>query len=116
MSEGLSSHVTTLETFPWQVVSGRWESDATRTFQPATGLLHVPQVKGTPASIASSCTFVRDPWAIDPRQNVRTVEEARKPLSIDALGWTRERAAQVRARLSSFAEDWDDPEMDIYDE
>lgn len=79
MSEGLSSHVTTLEAFPWQVVSGRWGSDATQTFQPATGLLHVPQVKGTPAIIASSCTFVRDPWAVDPRMEMATSPAVRSP-------------------------------------
>ena len=116
MSERLSSSVATPETLPWQVASGRWVSDARQVPQPATSLLRVIQVMGTAAVIISSCTLVSDPWVIDPRKNVRTVEEARKPLSIADLGWTQEHAAHVRARLSSFAEDWDDPEMDIYNE
>lgn len=36
-------------------------------------------------------------------------------LTIDDLGWTREKAAEMRGALSAFAEDWDDPEMDVYD-
>lgn len=35
-------------------------------------------------------------------------------LSIRDLGWTREQAKAVRAKLSSFAQDWDDPHMDVY--
>jgi hypothetical protein len=37
------------------------------------------------------------------------------PLRIEQLGWSREDAADVRARLHSFAADWDDPDMDVYD-
>lgn len=37
------------------------------------------------------------------------------PLRIDQLGWTRAEAADIHARLQSFAEDWDDPDMDVYD-
>lgn len=36
-------------------------------------------------------------------------------LTIRDLGWTHEQAEHVRARLASFAEDWDAPEMDVYD-
>jgi hypothetical protein len=32
------------------------------------------------------------------------------------LGWTREQTREVRAKLSAFAPDWDDPSMDVYDE
>jgi hypothetical protein len=35
-------------------------------------------------------------------------------LTIEDLGWTPEYAQAVRARLASFAEDWDDPAMDVY--
>lgn len=41
--------------------------------------------------------------------------QVKTPLRIDQLGWSRADAADVRARLHSFAEDWDDPEMDVYD-
>lgn len=37
-------------------------------------------------------------------------------LTIDDLGWTREKAAEVRGALSAFAEDWDDPKMDAYND
>jgi hypothetical protein len=37
-------------------------------------------------------------------------------LTIRELGWTREEAAKVRAQLASFAVDWDDPAMDVYNE
>ncbi len=37
------------------------------------------------------------------------------PLRIEQLGWSRSDAAEVRARLQSFANDWDDPDMDVYD-
>jgi hypothetical protein len=38
-----------------------------------------------------------------------------RTLTIADLGWTEEQAAEIRAQLASFAEDWDDPAMDIYD-
>jgi hypothetical protein len=40
--------------------------------------------------------------------------EGRKA-TVEAFGWTREEAAEIRASLASFAEDWDDPAMDVYD-
>jgi hypothetical protein len=39
-----------------------------------------------------------------------------KRLTIRDLGWTREHAREVRAKLATFAADWDDPSMDIYNE
>ena len=40
-----------------------------------------------------------------------------EPVEIDlaARGITPAQAADLRARLSTFAEDWERPEMDIYD-
>ena len=37
-------------------------------------------------------------------------------LTIADLGWSPEKAAAVRAELASFAQDWDDPRMDVYNE
>lgn len=37
-------------------------------------------------------------------------------VDLAALGIGKEEAAEMRARLSTFAEDWDRPEMDVYDE
>ncbi len=31
-------------------------------------------------------------------------------------GINEDQAAELRARLASFAEDWDDPDMDVYDD
>lgn len=45
------------------------------------------------------------------------IEEGQKKGSIDfqSRGINREQAANLRARLQSFAEDWNCPEMDVYD-
>jgi uncharacterized protein (DUF433 family) len=37
------------------------------------------------------------------------------PRTLAELGWTKEQAASVREQLQPFADDWDDPSMDIYD-
>jgi hypothetical protein len=34
---------------------------------------------------------------------------------ISELGWTAEQAAAMRHRFAAFADDWDDPDMDVYD-
>ncbi len=41
-----------------------------------------------------------------------------KPRTVDLreLGISKEEAAELRFRLSTFAEDWERPEMDIYDD
>ncbi len=38
------------------------------------------------------------------------------PLRVADLAWTQEQAADTRARLASFAEDWDAPGMEGYDD
>jgi len=38
------------------------------------------------------------------------------PIDLRALGIDKAHASDLRARLATFAEDWDSPEMDIYDE
>jgi predicted transcriptional regulator len=45
------------------------------------------------------------------------IEEGQKKRSIDlqSRGINREQAANLRARLQSFTEDWNCPEMDVYD-
>ncbi|MBC8181081.1 hypothetical protein H8E88_08155 [candidate division KSB1 bacterium] len=35
---------------------------------------------------------------------------------LQTRGIDKKQAAELRARLATFAEDWDSPEMDIYDE
>lgn len=45
----------------------------------------------------------------------RQLTSADTLLRIEQLGWSRTDAAEIRARLQSFADDWDDPEMDLYD-
>ena len=37
-------------------------------------------------------------------------------LRVADLGWTQEQAADTRARLASFTEDWDTPGMEGYDD
>lgn len=38
------------------------------------------------------------------------------PVDLPARGIDRKQAADLRARLSAFAADWERPEMDVYDE
>jgi hypothetical protein len=38
-----------------------------------------------------------------------------KKVDLPDRGITEEKAADLRRRLSTFAEDWDRPEMDVYD-
>jgi len=40
----------------------------------------------------------------------------KQPLRVADLGWTPAQAADTRARLASFAEDWDAPGMEGYDD
>ena len=54
--------------------------------------------------------------AATPRKHRRGLARSTKKLTIHDLGWTRERAREVRARLATFAVDWDDPIMDVYNE
>ena len=51
-----------------------------------------------------------------PRKQAKRLPRADKKLTIRDLGWTREHAREVRAKLATFAADWDDPSMDIYNE
>jgi hypothetical protein len=57
----------------------------------------------------------RRPAATQMKQGKRS-PRAGKKLTIRDLGWTRGHAREVRARLATFAMDWDDPSMDIYNE
>jgi len=54
--------------------------------------------------------------ATPPRKHAKRVPLTKNKLTIRDLGWTRERAGEVRAKLGTFAVDWDDPRMDIYNE
>jgi hypothetical protein len=51
-----------------------------------------------------------------PRKHAKRVAPTKNQLTIRDLGWTRERAREVRAKLATFAADWDDPSMDVYNE
>jgi hypothetical protein len=51
-----------------------------------------------------------------PRKHAKRVALAKNKLTIRDLGWTRERAREVRAKLATFALDWDDASMDVYNE
>jgi hypothetical protein len=54
--------------------------------------------------------------AATPRKHTNTVAPTGHKLTIRDLRWTRERAREVRAKLATFAVDWDDPSMDIDNE
>ena len=54
----------------------------------------------------------------DVQNNTRVIVTFLQPRGIDlaARGLDTEQAAELRARLVAFAEDWDSPEMDVYDD
>ena len=54
----------------------------------------------------------------DVRDETRVIVTFLEPRSIDlrAHDIDETQAAELRARLATFAEDWDSPEMDIYDD
>ena len=49
--------------------------------------------------------------------NTSVIVTFRRPgtVSLAARGIDEEQAADLRARLTTFAEEWDSPEMDVYD-
>ncbi len=54
--------------------------------------------------------------AVHPRKRGGDARRGNNKLTIRDLGWTREYAKEVRAKLATFAGDWDDPIMDVYNE
>ena len=56
------------------------------------------------------------PLAAMPRKHAKRAPLTKNKLTIRDLGWTRERAKEVRAKLATFAADCDDPSIDIYNE
>jgi hypothetical protein len=55
--------------------------------------------------------------SIRTKPEIDLIDAARKmkKLTIRNLGWTKEEAMKVRGQMATFAADWDDPAMDIYD-
>ena len=64
-----------------------------------------------PISAASNVVKATDDKAAD-----KTGRKTRKGFTLEELGWTMEQAIQARGHLASFAADWDDPSMDVYDD
>ena len=50
-----------------------------------------------------------------PVEIVVVVQPVTEGISLKNRGWTEPQAAETRARLESFEEDWDAPGMDGYD-
>lgn len=60
--------------------------------------------------------YTRQSPSTDSREALTISRQRRSLLTISDLGWTRDQALAIRGQLASFAEDWDDPAMDVYDE
>ena len=52
----------------------------------------------------------------DGGKGVIIVQETRKELAIDDLGWSEEETKETYYRLLNFKEDWEAPGMEAYDE
>jgi hypothetical protein len=52
----------------------------------------------------------------DGGKGVIIVQETRKELAIDDLGWSEAETKETYYRLLSFKEDWEAPGMEAYDE
>ena len=52
----------------------------------------------------------------DGGKGVTIVQETRKELAIDDLGWSEEETKETYYRLLNFKEDWEAPGMEAYDE
>jgi division protein CdvB (Snf7/Vps24/ESCRT-III family) len=46
----------------------------------------------------------------------RSLTQEEKSIDLQAHGIDEQQAAELRSRLDSFAEEWNSPEMDIYDD
>ena len=55
-------------------------------------------------------------WSALSQQYLNFFSIKKKSRTIYDLGWTYEKAVRIRAQLASFASDWDDPGMDVYDD
>jgi hypothetical protein len=55
------------------------------------------------------------PEGMSGRVIVTFLPSAPQRIDLASRGINKEMAAELRARLSTFAEDWDRPEMDVYD-
>ena len=66
---------------------------------------------------SSSCFTTRPALILaESSRVVVTWIQGAESVELDALGIDAAQAADLRHRLSAFAEDWDGPEMAVYDE
>lgn len=56
------------------------------------------------------------PDELDENTEVMVIFVPKKRFDLASIGMTREEAAEMRAQMESFIEDWDDPRMDIYND
>lgn len=75
--------------------------------EPVVDVIWQIQFESKPETAVADHSTGATTTANDPSSGVR---------GIDALGWTQIEALETRLRLSSFAEDWDAPGMDAYDD
>lgn len=69
---------------------------------------------GARAITVSSTTRIPDPWITVEHSGTTMNGQMRRQLLISDLGWSAEEAAEIRLRLLPFEDDWDAPEMDVY--
>lgn len=62
-----------------------------------------------------SVELVKTPTGVNAARVTIALSPGNGSIDLQSRGINREQAANLRARLQSFAEDWNCPEMDVYD-
>lgn len=71
---------------------------------------------GYPEVIRSFDTHVGREAPPSPEREAPEARDRPHGIPVKQLGWTKAQVEEARRRLASVAEDWDDPDMDVYDE
>ncbi len=91
--------------------SGRWSENV----KSESAIFYIRGLKHL-STKPSLTTSIHDPWLLESTIHDCAITSQTKKLLLSDLGWTREQIIETRSRLKSFEEDWNRPEMDIYDE
>jgi len=99
--------------------SGNWREDSLQPAQPTTdSCAPLQQYRaGMPQRLTvSSARAFTTAWQSPSLFEVTTSPAVSRGRPVAELGWSPEEALETRMRLRTFAEDWDAPGMNAYDD